>query len=713
LPLPCYASSIFLILSDIIVPLLIFILLVGYFIFYPAKESHNPLATDDFLKLTPMQVEVVSLVKHQSCYEAFTVQPLHQAYYFQASWFSCAAFPIHVGDILQVSMILKPLHSSNSPGAFDSLQWARQHNIVAQATIKTAKKVGDAAGINVTMQRLREQLDVMTQRHLHDPDVIAVIEALTLGITQNLSWETLQVFNLSGTRHLLAISGSHIAMVAMFTYAIFFFFMRVMIIFFPRMNAHTAAIALSVLVVGFYVGLSGDQVPTLRAFCMALLGLIAIFLHRYSGLLHRMMIAAMVVIILDHYTLYSPSFYLSFYAVFLIAYDQLWASRATKKIQRYLRLNVLLLIGLVPISLFFFAQYSFIALFANLMAIPWVGLVLLPGAILLQWLSYFDCSVEFLWRRLEWVTQAFLYVLHIFYKITLDVPGIFLTGHMSLCSALFLSLMALLAFLPKGMPGKYCCFLAFIPLFFTHNTLQVGRAQFIFMNVGQGLSVLVKTREHLLVYDAGPKFFTGGDVAQSIILPYLYYQGWKNIDMLMVSHGDADHSGGANTLRKNMPVRQVLSSDLVRVPGATLCQQGQHWQWDGVRFEVLYPDGEHLHRGNNSSCVLKISAGNSSVLLTGDIEAVTERYLVEYFPEQLSATVLSVPHHGSKTSSSEHFLSVVHPSYAVFSYGFLNRFHFPHPDVLYRYSEHDIETFVTESGPVVLEISSLGVTIQP
>lgn len=693
-------------------PLLLLILLGGILVFFPIKKTHHPVAANAFLKPIFLKVEVVSLVKRQQCYESFTIKPLSQSYYFQASWFSCQAKEIHVGDVLEATVILKPLHSMNSPGSFDALQWAEQNNIVAQATIKSAKKIDNARGVTVNMQRLREQLAHITHTQLHDINVVAVIESLTLGISNHLSWELLQSFNLSGTRHLLSISGSHIAMVAMIAYAIFFSLMRFIVIWRPIINAHSCAIALSVLVIGFYVGLSGEQTPTLRALWMALLGLAAIFFHRYSSLMNRIIVAAIVVILMDNSAIYSPSFYLSFYAVFLIAYHQLLVSRANKKWRSYLSLNMLLLIGLIPISLFFFSQFAFVSLFANLIAIPWVGFIILPLAILLQWFTFFGWQCHFLWAFLEWTTHGFLWVLDVFSEITNHVPGMFLTGHLSLTSTIILSLLILLAFLPRGTPGKWLCLLALIPIFLSRTEPEIGNAEVVFLNVGQGLSVLVKTHHHLLVYDTGPKFFTGGDVAQSIIIPYFYYRGWRQVDVLMVSHGDADHSGGAKTLRKFFPARQVFSSDLQKVPGATLCQRGQYWQWDGVRFEVLYPDDAHQHKGNNSSCVLKVTTGSASMLLTGDIERPAEKYLVEHFRPELRSAIISVPHHGSKTSSSEEFLSAVQPKYAVFSYGFLNRFHFPSSLVMQRYGEFKIAPLVTESGPVFVEISPRGVTIQ-
>lgn len=686
-------------------PLILLILLVGYLVFYPAKPERNPIAINAFLKPMTQKVEVISLVKQQKCYESFTIKPINQDYYYQASWFSCDLIRFHVGDILEANFKLKPLHALNNPGGFDSEQWAREKNIVAQATIKSARKIGDAQGFLVSMKRLREMLDNITQSHLKNSDVIAVVESLTLGISHNLSWNVLNVFNLSGTRHLLSISGSHIAMVAMLAYFLFFLLMRIILIFKSTINAHSLAVGCAVLFVGFYVGISGEQLPTLRAFFMAGLGLVAICLNRYSSFIERIIIAAIVVIFIDNNAIYSPSFYLSFTAVFLIAYHQLWISRLTKKWKNYLSLNILLLIGLLPISLYFFSQFSFVSIIANLVAIPWAGFIILPLAILLQWLSYFGFQCDDGWLFLEWVTQGFLWLLEVFYKITADVPGVFFIGHIGAASAFILSLIVLLVFLPKGMPGKNLWVIAFLSLFLTRTELQEKEAEIIFLNVGQGLSILIKTQHHLMIYDTGPKFFTGGDVAQSIIIPYLYYRGWNHVDMMMVSHGDADHAGGVKTLRENINIKKILTSAIEKIPGSNLCEQGQRWQWDGVEFRVLYPDSEHQHLGNNSSCVLKISTGETSVLLVGDIEQQAEKFLAKTFANDLPSRLISVPHHGSKTSSSEEFLLAVHPDFAVFSYGFLNRFHFPSPYVMRRYGQLKIQPLVTESGPVFVVIS--------
>jgi len=709
-PPPFYSFFIF---AESSMRLLSIMLFVACLWFFMPEKSSSKLPDQFFLHPVSTVLTVTSLVKHDKCYQSFMAQPTGKDYYYQVAWYQCSSFFVHVGDILESKVVLKPVYSSNSPGAFNAQEWAQQNHVVARATIKSAKKIGNQKSASLNVQRWRERIDRLFEKNITDPQVKAVLESLTLGITHRLSWETIQSFNLSGTRHILSISGSHMGMIAMIAYGVFFFIFRGLIVFLPRMNAHHAAMVMVVLSVAAYSVVSGGQIPTLRAFFMAIISMMSILLSRHSSLCYRIFLVALVFIAFDHDLIYSPSFYLSFYAVFLIAYHQLWLLPTKKKIYAYVQLNVFLFIGLMPMSLFFFSQYSLITLLANVIAIPFAGFLILPATIFLSIVTALGCSAHMAWRGLEMATQFFLSSVHFFSWITLHVPGVLMTGHIQWYQAIILSLVILLSFLPKGMPLRFLGIFAFIPMLYNPSPVNVGQARLVFLNVGQGLSVLIKTKSHLLVYDTGPKFFTGGDVAQSIIIPYLYYHGWKNIDGLVVSHGDADHSGGAKTLRDQFTIPLVWTSDLKRVPNAILCERGQEWHWDGVDFKMLYPDASATFQGNNRSCVLKISVGKTSALLVGDIEVGAENHLIDHLSDELSTNVLSVPHHGSKTSSSENFLNATHPSYAIFSYGFLNRFHFPHPVVVQRYTEHNIQTFVTENGPISLDMSATNLTIFP
>jgi len=275
--------------------------------------------------------------------------------------------------------------------------------------------------------------------------------------------------------------------------------------------------------------------------------------------------------------------------------------------------------------------------------------------------------------------------------------------HVSLIFAISLLLAGLVLLMPRAIKVKSLVFLCFIPLFFQRNAIAWGQLQLTTLAVGQGLSVVVQTRHHVLVYDVGPKFMSGGDMGQYVVLPYLHYLGKKSVDMLVVSHGDNDHFGGAATLLKYTKVASVLTSvpEKFSIP-AKNCLAGQSWQWDGVSFDILYPDKVHQHLGNNSSCVLRITADHQRILLVGDLEVIAEDNLVKMYGAALRSDVLVVPHHGSSTSSTQAFLNAVSPEKAIFSYGFMNHYHFPSGTVIKRYKKNGVKIFTTEDHSVTL-----------
>jgi competence protein ComEC len=208
------------------------------------------------------------------------------------------------------------------------------------------------------------------------------------------------------------------------------------------------------------------------------------------------------------------------------------------------------------------------------------------------------------------------------------------------------------------------------------------------LDVGQGLSVVVRTRHHTLVYDAGPSHSPTFDTGRVVVVPYLRSQGLNRVDRMVVSHGDNDHAGGVPSLLAALPVAELVTG----VPGvvagrqAVACRYRDRWIWDGVEFEVLHPGAGQRQTGNNASCVIRITAaGGQRLLLTGDIETVVEQALLRDSRDALPATVIIVPHHGSLTSSSPAFIRAVAPAYALFPVGYRNRYGLPREQVMARY----------------------------
>ncbi len=226
---------------------------------------------------------------------------------------------------------------------------------------------------------------------------------------------------------------------------------------------------------------------------------------------------------------------------------------------------------------------------------------------------------------------------------------------------------------------------------------------FTLLEVGQGLSAVVQTKNYVLVFDTGPKFSENYDMGQAVVIPFLRYQGIKKIDVIVISHPHNDHIGGLGSVLTSFPGTKVMTSDKNFLDGndkVQTCLRGEKWLWDGVTFEFLYPRPEDLEQVNDSSCVLKISLGSQQVLLTGDIEKASEKILTEN-SEGLASTIIVVPHHGSKTSSTEDFLEAVNPKMALFPVGYLNRFHFPKEVVVERYEKRGVVLYDTANNGAI------------
>jgi competence protein ComEC len=217
-----------------------------------------------------------------------------------------------------------------------------------------------------------------------------------------------------------------------------------------------------------------------------------------------------------------------------------------------------------------------------------------------------------------------------------------------------------------------------------------GEFQADFLDVGQGLAVVIRTARHTLLYDAGFSNDSGFDVGRQVILPYLWHEGVSRLDRVVLSHDDRDHVGGYDSVARELTVGELNvmpgSRFLSRSSAARVCRAGEQWQWDGVDFSFLHPPGTGPTSENNRSCVLKITSRGGSVLLTGDIEKSVEDKLIKQYPDGLKTDVLLAPHHGSATSSSAGFIAATQPSEVVYAAGYRNRFGFPRPDVQQRYA---------------------------
>jgi competence protein ComEC len=269
-----------------------------------------------------------------------------------------------------------------------------------------------------------------------------------------------------------------------------------------------------------------------------------------------------------------------------------------------------------------------------------------------------------------------------------------------------------LAVCGAALPGRRLAWLALLPIGMPlARSPPYGSARVVVLDVGHGLAVLVETRSSRLLFDAGPTARSGFDSGEEIVLPALAASGRRGLDRLIVSHSDNDHAGGAAAVLAAFPNVDVLKGPDVAALTGRDCTRGQRWEWDGVLFTMLHPGADFPARGNDSSCVLKIEAGASSLLVTGDIERRGEAAVLAE-PSSLRADVVVVPHHGSATSSTPAFVAAVGAQQAIVSAGYANRWGFPRAEVRERWVQSGAAVAVTgDSGAVSVTLASDGIAV--
>ena len=339
----------------------------------------------------------------------------------------------------------------------------------------------------------------------------------------------------------------------------------------------------------------------------------------------------------------------------------------------------------------------------NFIAVPIISLLAVPVALLGVLLMY---SLPLLAGGLFFAVDRVLQGLWWLLSALAELPIATINQAQPSVWALVYTLPGILLLLaPVGMPARWLSLVMFLPLVFTTvKKPEPGAIKLTLLDVGQGLSTVVQTANHWLIYDTGAKFSAESDMGQSALLPFLRQQGARQIDMLVISHGDNDHIGGAASLLHGIPTAQVLTSAPQQLSdyAPVSCKTGQSWVWDDVSFTLLSPQ-QAFASDNDNSCVIKIQSEQGAVLLTSDIEAAAESWLVETYGNKLKADVLIAPHHGSKTSSTLKFLQAVQPEYVLIPAGYLNPFGHPHREVLQRYQQINAQWRNTaDSGAITL-----------
>ena len=634
-----------------------------------------------------------------------------------------AAPELHVGDAWAFTVRLKRPHGFQNPGGFDYEAHLFQLRVRATGYVREREPrrliaplgtFADGVLPGYRLNRVRQALSGRIQALLPGNPFAPMITAFANGDDDAIPDDQWQVLTRTGTGHLIAISGMNIGLVAGLVFFVVRWLWSLPAVTVLLLPAPLMAASFALLAALGYAALAGFAIPTQRALVMLAVVLGSVFLRRRTSPATLLAVALFAVLLADPLAVMSPGFWLSFAAVAVILYvmsggiESGWRER----LAAWGRVQWAVAVGLLPLLLLLFQQASISGPVANLIAIPVIETLVIPATLLgvaatlvlpdgiAQWpFLLAAAALELLWIPLEALAR---------------LPGTLWSQHTPpfwTVAAAVVGAALLLA--PRGVPARWLGLVWLLPMFLVRPSVPApGEAWVTLLDVGQGLSAVVQTAGHTLVYDTGARLSARFDAGRAVVVPYLRHAGVARVDTLIISHGDNDHIGGSASLLAAMPVTRVLSSVQERLANAEACLSGQGWEWDGVRFEMLHPDRDSPLTGNNLSCVLRIVSPHGRVLLPGDIAAKAERAILLEREGQLAAEVLVVPHHGSKSSSTETFLDTVRPRIALLPVGYRNRYHHPHPAVVTRYVERGIALEDSAAaGAISLRLDAAGLQI--
>lgn len=621
----------------------------------------------------------------------------------QLAWYNEPSLKIHAGEEWQLSAKIKKPRNFLNPGSYDyvnSLQikhitWTGYVNPHNSHRINTTQGSSWLSFRELLSQHLAQQIPI--QRNL------GVVEALTLNTTSHIGQDDWDLFRRTGTTHLFGISGEHIALISGLFFCIFRTLWSRSATTCVLVPAHSIASIASVMLAFFYACLTGFAPPVQRA-------LVGCFFYSlgYLGLQRftpwqAWRYALFAVLCLEPHAVFMQGFYFSFLAVVcLLVTHQRWRLRGYKG---NLALQLSCLIGLMPLSLYWFSYGSINGFIANLFAIPLVSFIIVPLSLILLCLGSFSWA-WLIATPLTWFIDCLFKGL----KAVEYLDPINITWALNAIELILpiLGALFILVLLPiKPLKGLALLWLT-LPFFPIKEIIKPSEALIEVLDVGQGLAISVRTQNHVLLYDTGDQFFQGSDLGAMVVLPFYQQLGIKKINALIISHPDKDHLGGLKSIETALPIGQFIVNDPQFYHRGFNCHHYAPWTWDGVNFRFFSITDEFKGK-NNNSCTLQISNSQGKILFTGDIEREAEDYLVKTFGSELKADYLLLAHHGSKTSSSYRFLLEVAPQYAIASLGFANRFNFPHAKTLAALKALNIPFYRTdECGKVKIKLGSTG-----
>lgn len=653
------------------------------------------------------------------------------------------------GQVWRFQVALKRPRGLSNPHTFDYERWAFMQNLGANGHVldkNQAKQLGwSFKNFSVLVEWVRWNIrDKIKQSLPSDSRYLGVLIALVIGDQNAISQEDWKMFNATGIGHLIAISGMHITMLA----ALGAWLGRRLwkkatwVEFVPTSKVAVIAGFMTALI---YTWIAGFQIPAQRTMVMVGVAALALWGGRIVKGFDLWWWALFIVMLIHPWAIYTPGFWLSFGAVAIILFampseqhhqkketfnipdaDHIYLRGIRESFSEACRVQAVVTIALIPLTLFWFFQISVVSPLSNAFAIPVISWLVTPLAMLGAFIP--NPFSSWVLSMAHWILDCLLTLLNKMASWDWSV----LYGPKPSWWIFLIAMAGVLLCVRSGLildtwKSRLLGLIVSLGIFFTMpNGISKGDFQALAWDIGQGTAVLIRTKNHVLLYDTGPLSGSSNDPGQRILLPYLRAEGISKIDRLAISHKDADHIGGVSSLLKSIQIDEVRGSIPESHPlqneiksagvGARPCQAGDQWAWDGVEFIIWHPGSDvtfedRFHRGkpNEMSCVIEVRSKHYSFWLTGDVERYGEAEIVERFQLAEPARhpnkrtqIFMAPHHGSKTSSTLSFLDWIHPDWAFAQTGYQNRYRHPSREVIARYESRGLKLLNTSHTGALL-----------
>jgi competence protein ComEC len=600
------------------------------------------------------------------------------------AWYDAEPGTLDACSRWQLRVRLKRPRGLVNPGGFDAEQFALERGIVATGYVRpdgTNRRIDvEANCIDGVRARLADEIE----HRIADPHDAALVRAFAIGDTRGLDDDDWEVARINGIPHLIAISGFHVGVAA----GLGVLLVRIFGWLFPRIGQRVPIAVVAVpaaLATGiFYGAIAGGSLPTLRTLLMIAVVALARAGRRAGDGSQALSLAIVAILLVDPLAVLSPGFWLSFVGVAFLMLC-LARGRGALGFLRELTLGQLVMsLAVLPLTVWFFGEASLVGARSNIVAVPFVSFVIVPlclAALLALMI------VPILATSLLHAAAFCAHVQWVLLERVAAWPGAHVYLPEAGIGALLLAMLGASWMLaPKGVPARAIGLVLFLPLLLpAREAIERGAFEAVFIDVGQGLSILVRTRGHALLYDAGARYPSDFDLGKAAVLPTLHALGVTSLDRLVVSHGDNDHADGAPVVAREFPGAERSGGEPYRGDLAMdQCVAGDAWEWDGVRFRVISPTADEIggpapRAANDRSCVVLVEGEGGRLLLPGDVSARVEPRIADALPNAPKPLVLAVAHHGSRTSSSDAFVAAAHPALAIVNAGWRGGYGQPHP----------------------------------